>query len=68
MKNLQEIFSTREGSYVIHINALKHTINHVLVLEKVHSVIEFNQEVWLKLYIDMNSELRKMAWNYTEKM
>ena len=37
---------------------LKHTLNHGLVLQKVHWVIEFNQETWLKQYLDLNMELR----------
>ena len=49
--------------YVIHINALKQALNHGLRLINVHRVIEFNQEAWLKPYIDMNTELRKEAKN-----
>ena len=41
--------------------------NHGLVLEKVYRVIEFNQKPWLKLWIDMNTELRKKAKNLFEK-
>ena len=40
---------------------------HVLVLRKVHRVIEFNQKAWIKQYIDMNTELRKKAENDFEK-
>ena len=49
--------------YVVHINALKQALNHGLKLKKIHRVIEFNQEAWLKPYIDMNTELRKAAKN-----
>ena len=31
-------------NYVIHIRVLKQTLNHGLVLRKVHRVIQFNQE------------------------
>ena len=40
--------------YVMHIRVLKQALNHGLVLRKVHRVIQFNQEIWLKPYIDMN--------------
>ena len=43
------------------INSLKQALNHGLKLKKIHRVIEFNQEEWLKPYIDMNTELRKAA-------
>ena len=45
--------------YVVHIRSLKQALNHRLILKKVHRVIQFNQEAWLKEYIDMNTELRK---------
>ena len=53
--------------YVAHINALKRELNHGLKLKKIHRVIEFNQEAWLKPYIDMNTELRKVAKNDFKK-
>ena len=36
-------------------------------MKKVHRIIEFNQEEWLKPHIDMNTELRKVASNDFEK-
>ena len=51
----------------IHIRYLKHTLNLELVLEKLRKVIKFNQESWLKPYIDINAELRKKGKNDFEK-
>ena len=53
--------------YVVNINSLKQALNHGLKLKKIHRIIEFNQEAWLKPYIDMNTELRKDAKNDFEK-
>ena len=56
----------RKKIYIIHIGALKQALNHGLILKIVHRVIQFNQEAWLKQYIDMNTELRKEAKNEFE--
>ena len=42
--------------YVVHIRNLKQALNHGLVLKKVHRVIKFNQNAWLKPDIDMNTD------------
>ena len=42
--------------YIIHIIALKQTLNHGLIPKRVHRVIKFNQEAQLKLYMDMNTK------------
>ena len=41
----------------VHIRSLKQALSHMLILKKVHRVIQFNQETWLKPYADMNTEL-----------
>ena len=55
--------------YVLHIKSLKQALNHGLKLKKVHRIIEFNQEAWLKPYepYDMNTELRKLSKDDFEK-
>ena len=54
-------------NYLIYIVALKEASNHGLVFKKVHNVISFTQEAWLKPYIDLNTESRKNAKNEFEK-
>ena len=51
----------------MHIKSLKQALNHGLKLKKIHRIIEFNQEAWLKRYIDMNTELRKVVENEFKK-
>ena len=53
--------------YVVHIKSLKQVLNHGLKFKKIHRIIEFNQEALLKPYIDMNTDLRKLARNDFEK-
>ena len=45
--------------YVVHVNTLKQALNHGLK--------NYNEKAWLKPYIDMNTELRKLARNDFEK-
>ena len=65
MKDLKNYHDRKE--YAIHIKNLKQPLSNGLVLKKVHRVITFNQNAWLKPYIDMNTRLRKKAKNNFEK-
>ena len=51
----------------MHLKSLKQALNHGLKLKKIHRIIEFNQEAWLKPYIETNTELRKLEKNDFEK-
>ena len=52
----------------LHGKKFKRNITSRITIEKkVYRVIEFNEEAWLKPYIDMNTELRKNKKNDLEK-
>ena len=53
--------------YVVHIKSLKQALNNGLKLKNIQRIVEFNQKAWLKSYIDMNTELRKLAKDDFEK-
>ena len=53
--------------YVVRIRALKQALHHGLILKIVHRVVQFNQEAWLKSYINMNTKKRKEVRNKFEK-
>ena len=52
---------------MLYIRNLKQTLNDGFFFKKVHRVIKFNRNAWLKSYIDMNIDLRKKAKNDFEK-
>ena len=56
-----------KNNYVVHIRALKQALNYGLILKKVRTVIEFNQEAQLKNYINRNTKSRTKAKNDFEK-
>ena len=53
--------------HVIHMRNLKQALNHGLGLKKVHKVIKFNENAWLKPHIDINIDLRKKARSHFGK-
>ena len=56
-----------KSEYVINTKSLKQALNHGLILKKVHRVTSFNQDEWLKPYIEINNKLRTEAKNDSEK-
>ena len=65
-KNLFAAQKTKKKK-VIYIGASKRALNRGLKLKNVHRIIQFKEKGQLKVYIDMNTELRKKAKNEFEK-
>ena len=45
--------------YVVHIRTLKQALSHGLILKKMHRCIKFKRKARLKLYIKINTELKR---------
>ena len=56
-----------KAKYVLHYHNLKQYLNLGLKLKRVHRALEFNQSLWLRQYINFNTEKRKNAKNQFEK-
>ena len=50
-----------KSNYVVHIRASKQALNYGLAFKKMHRIILFNQNAWLKPYTDMNTKLKKIS-------
>ena len=53
--------------YVVHGEALKQYESLGLIITKIHRGISFEEEAWMKQYIDLNTNLRTKATNDFEK-
>ena len=53
--------------YVVHYRNFKFYLSQGLKVTKVHRILKFFQEPWLKKYINFNTEQRKLAKNDFEK-
>ncbi|XP_032308194.1 uncharacterized protein LOC116655115 [Drosophila ananassae] len=58
---------TDKKNYVIHLKNLQLCVQHGLVIEKIHQVLSFQQECWLKPFVDYNAYLSKESKNEFEK-
>ena len=69
IKNWNKLVCTLydKKQYVVQIRALEQALKYGLIFQKLHRIIQFNQEAWLKPYIKMNTKLKKEAKNDFEK-
>jgi len=56
-----------ETKYIVSGNNLYYYLSKGVVLEKILKVLRYQQEVWLKPYIELNTKLRAQAENEFEK-
>ena len=64
---LEMMIKHDKTEYAIHIRISKQALRHRLVLKKVHRVVKFDKNIWLKSYTDMNTGLQKKTKNDFEK-
>lgn len=57
----------KKEHYIVHYMNLKFYLDHGLILTKIHKIISFNQQPWLKKYVDYNNEKRKLSCNEFDK-
>ena len=61
------MYRTRQRKLCYSHKCIKTSAKLRINTKKVHRIIQFNQEAWLKPYIDMNTELKKEAKNDFEQ-
>ena len=54
-------------NYICHVKNLQLYVDLGLKIKKIHRILEFDQNPWMKGYIEFNTEIRKKATNAFEK-
>ena len=54
-------------NYAAHYRNWKYYLSQGSILKKVHKILEFKQNAWMKPYIDFNTQKRKEATNEAAK-
>ena len=69
VNNVEKLIPTlnKKEKYVIHHRNLKQYLQMGLKLKKIHRIIKFKEEAWLKPYIELNTKLRANGMNDFEK-
>ncbi|KAJ8911908.1 hypothetical protein NQ315_012322 [Exocentrus adspersus] len=57
----------KKERYVVHYTNLKKYLECGMKLDKIHRILQFNQSLWLKVYVDLNARLRANSTNEFEK-
>lgn len=61
-KELVPTLQTKE-KYVVNYRNLQFYLQQGLILKEIHRVLSFEQEAWLKPYIEDNTRMRQQAQN-----
>ena len=58
----------KKRNYVAHYSILAEALNHRLRLRKIHRGLQFQQKLWLRPYIEINTQMREQSKNKFEEM